>query len=192
MKFIVGLGNPGLLYKRTKHNVGYAVVERIAKEHKATIRKRAYHSLVGQVLIGNEEVTLVLPQTYMNLSGRVAAELMRKKARGIEDILIICDDINLKLGRIRMKGRGSSGGQKGIESIIALLGRDDFPRLRIGIATEVHKGDITHYVLSPFKRKELKNASHAITLAKDAALAWVERGLDAAMAEFNARKAGTS
>ena len=105
---------------------------------------------------------------------------------------MICDDINIELGRIRIRKEGSSGGHKGLESIIHTIGRSDFTRVRVGIATEVHKGDITNYVLTPFKRKELRNVTHVIALAKDAVTSMVEDGIDAAMAGFNKRKIGTS
>ena len=109
-----------------------------------------------------------------------------------DDLIIICDDINMKLGRIRMKKCGSAGGHKGLESIISVLGRDDFARLRIGIATDVHKGDITRYVLTPFKRKQHKNVSHVLSLAQDALECWIAKGMDAAMNKFNVKKAATS
>ena len=128
----------------------------------------------------------------MNLSGNAVGELVRREVEDLKDVIVVCDDINLELGKIRMKKSGSSGGQKGLESIIHTIGTDEFPRLRVGIATEVHRGDITEYVLSPFKHKELRNVSHAILLAKDALRGALEIGIDKAMSKFNKRKAGTS
>lgn len=192
MKFIIGLGNPGLKYRTTKHNIGFNVVKKIAKDNDININKRFYSSLLGTGSIAGRNVTLVLPETYMNLSGKAVEKLFRNAIKKIEDIIVICDDINLKLGRIRMKKKGSSGGHKGLESIIKELSRDDFARLRVGIATEVHRGDITNYVLSPFKRHEAKNASHAISLAKEAVISWIEDGPDKTMAKFNKQKAATS
>ncbi|MDD5422543.1 MAG: aminoacyl-tRNA hydrolase, partial [Candidatus Omnitrophica bacterium] len=119
-------------------------------------------------------------------------ELFRCEVKDVNDLIIICDDINLELGKIRLKTHGSSGGHKGLESIVATLRRDDFPRLRVGIATEVHKGDITNYVLSPFKRKEMRNVTHVISLASDAITCLVGKGIDIAMNKFNKRKVGTS
>ena len=192
MKFIIGLGNPGIEYNKTKHNIGFNVVKELAKKTKIKIGEDGYGSLIGRGRILGEEVSLILPQTFMNLSGKAVEELFRQEAKEVEDLLVICDDINLELGKIRMKKRGSSGGQKGLESIIRALGRDDFARLRVGIATEAHKGDITGYVLSPFRRKELRNVTHAVSLAKDAVLSWVKDGVDIAMTRFNKKRAGTS
>jgi PTH1 family peptidyl-tRNA hydrolase len=128
----------------------------------------------------------------MNLSGNAVGELVKGEIKDLADMIVVCDDINLELGKIRMRKSGSSGGQKGMESIIRTIGTEDFPRLRVGIATELHRGDITGYVLSPFRRKELRNAAHAVALAKEALISLVEDGIDKAMAKFNKRKAGTS
>lgn len=192
MKFIIGLGNPGLEYKSTRHNMGFAVIKDLAKSNSIKMNQKLHFSLVGRGKVRGGDVTLVLPQTYMNLSGRAAGELMGREVKDINDLVVVCDDINLELGKIRLKTRGSSGGHKGLKSIIATLGRDDFPRLRVGIATETHKGDITNYVLSPFKRKEMRNVSHAVSLSSDALACLVEKGIAYAMTKFNKRKAGTS
>ena len=192
MKFVVGLGNPGLEYKSTKHNIGFNVVKNLAKESGIKIKKALNFSLVGKGKIAGEEVLLVLPQTYMNLSGNAISELTHGLFKDTKDLVVICDDINIELGRIRLKRQGSSGGHKGLESIRAALGRDDFARLRVGIATDVHKGDITNYVLSPFKRKELRNVAHVIALATDAVISVMEDGIDKAMTKFNKKKIGTS
>ncbi len=192
MKYIVGLGNPGLEYRRTKHNIGFEVVKALAKEHGIKINKSLHFSAFGKGRISGVDVVLALPQTYMNLSGNAVSEFLKGEAEKTKDILVICDDINLELGKIRLKKQGSSGGHKGLESIVHALRTDDFARLRIGIATDVHKGDITHYVLSPFKRSQLRNVSHVITLARDAVTVMIEKGIDTAMNKFNKRKAGTS
>lgn len=192
MKYIIGLGNPGLKYRLTKHSIGFNVVKSIAKDHHIKINKDLYSSLAGKGRILGEDVTLVLPQTFMNMSGKAVEELFRNEIKNMGDFIVICDDINLKLGRIRIRKNGSSGGHKGLESIIGALGTDGFARLRVGIATQTHKGDITNYVLSPFKRSHARNASHAIGLAKDALLSWIEDGLDVAMNKFNKMSSSTS
>lgn len=192
MKFIVGLGNPGLEYKSTKHNIGFAVVERLAKDNGIKINRKRHFSIVGEGRIAGEPVILVLPQTYMNLSGNAVSELFREELKDVKDLIVICDDINIELGRIRIRKEGSSGGHKGLESIIHILGRGDFSRVRVGIATDVHKGDITNYVLSPFKRKEIRNVNHVISMSADAVTSIIEDGIDKAMARFNKRKIGTS
>ncbi len=192
MKVMVGLGNPGLEYKTTKHNIGFTVLQALAKENKIKIRQMRYSALIGRGKIAGVDAILALPQTYMNRSGDIVGDLLREEVGPSDDLIVICDDINMKLGRVRMKKKGSAGGHKGLESIISVLGRDDFARLRIGIATEVHKGDITRYVLTPFKRKQHKNASHAVSLAQEALECWMTDGMDVAMNRFNIKKAATS
>ena len=192
MKYIIGLGNPGGEHDGAKHNIGFAVVKAIAKEFDISVSKNRYGSLMGKGALGNVDVTLVMPQTFMNLSGKAVEELVREEGVDLEDIIVICDDINLELGKIRLKEKGSSGGQKGLESVIRELKDDKFGRLRVGIATDNHKGDITDYVLSPFKRKDHKNVSHVTDLAVDAVIAWAGNGMALAMNKFNKRRAGTS
>ncbi|MDP3804181.1 MAG: aminoacyl-tRNA hydrolase [Candidatus Omnitrophota bacterium] len=192
MRLIVGLGNPGLEYRFTKHNIGFEVVKALAKENKIKINKAMHFSILGKGRIAGIDVMLILPQTYMNLSGRAVGELIGREAKGVSDLLIVCDDINIELGRIRLRKEGSHGGHKGLESIIRTLQRDDFARLRVGIATDVHKGDITGYVLAPFKRKEKRNVAHVILLAKDAVTCMIGEGIEKAMSKFNKKKIGTS
>ncbi len=192
MKLIVGLGNPGPEYRGTKHNIGFEVVQALAKENGIKINKRFHFSAAGKGRIAGVDVILALPQTYMNLSGKAVGEIAAKEMQDIRSLTVVCDDINIELGRIRLRASGSSGGHKGLASIISVLGRDDFARLRVGIATEAHKGDITNYVLSPFKPKEMRNVAHIITLAKAALTCMLENGIEDAMAKFNKRKIGTS
>jgi PTH1 family peptidyl-tRNA hydrolase len=192
MKFIIGLGNPGAEYKGTKHNIGFAVVEKLAKDNKVKLKEKLHFSLAGRGKIEGEDVVLALPQTFMNLSGNAVGEIMTRYKSNIEDMLIVCDDINLELGKIRLKKQGSSGGHKGLESITHILKRDDFARLKVGIATEVHKGDITRYVLSPFKRRLLRNVAHVIKLAEETVSSVLTEGIDMAMNKYNRRKVGTS
>ncbi|MFH1189290.1 MAG: aminoacyl-tRNA hydrolase [Candidatus Omnitrophota bacterium] len=192
MKFIIGLGNPGPEYKGTKHNIGFAVVERLAKDNGIKISQKRRFSLMGRGKIAGEDVALVLPQTFMNLSGNAVGELFGRDAKDIGDILVVCDDVNLEFGRIRLRKQGSSGGHKGLESIIRTLNRDGFARLKVGIATEAHKGDITGYVLSPFRRKLLRNVAHVIGLAQEAIGSMLAHGIDITMNEYNKRKVGAS
>ena len=192
MKFIIGLGNPGSEYKGTKHNIGFAVVEKLAKDYRIKIKSKLHFSLTGYGRIEGTEVTLVLPQTFMNLSGHAVGELISSQSCKVEDILVVCDDINVELGKIRLKKQGSPGGHKGLESIEHTIKTDDFARLKVGIATEVHKGDITGYVLSPFKRRLLRNVAHTIALSEEAIVSMVTDGIDIAMNKYNKRKAGTS
>ena len=168
MKLIVGLGNPGRIYRYTKHNVGYLVVEEIAKENRIKLKTKKYGSLLGALKMGREDVILMRPVTYMNMSGKAVKEAIEEEGLDLKDLLVICDDINLKLGTMRMRTTGSSGGHKGLDSIIQGLGSGDFARLRIGIATQTLKGDITEYVLSPFKKKDMKKIKEIVALVEDA------------------------
>jgi PTH1 family peptidyl-tRNA hydrolase len=172
--------------------MGFEVVKSLAKASGIRINQKLHFSHIGRGRIAGREVSLVLPQTFMNLSGKAVGELFTREAKDISDILIICDDINLDLGRVRLKKQGSSGGHKGLESIIHTIKRDDFPRLKVGIAVEVHRGNITRYVLSPFRRHEKRNARHSIEMAADAVVCMLTEGTDMAMNKFNKRKAGTS
>lgn len=192
MKFIIGLGNPGLEHNHTKHNMGFEVVKTLAKEHGIKISQKLHFSLIGRGKLSGQDVSLVLPQTFMNLSGKAVGELLSHEVKDISDILVVCDDVNIDLGRIRLKKQGSAGGHKGLESIIHTINRADFARLKVGIATEVHKGDITGYVLSPFRRHEKRNVSHAIDMAADTVLCMLKEGMEMAMNKFNKRKVGMS
>lgn len=192
MKYIVGLGNPGPEYDHTKHNMGFEVVKAIARDNDIAIDRRLHFSLMGRGKVSGQDVTLVIPQTFMNLSGNAVGELFSHEVKNIGDIVVIFDDINLELGKIRLRKQGSAGGHHGLASIIHTLGTEAFPRLKVGIATQVHKGDITRYVLSPFKRHEKRNAAHTVALAADAITCMIKEGIDTAMNKFNKRKAGTS
>jgi PTH1 family peptidyl-tRNA hydrolase len=192
MKFIIGLGNPGGEYDGTKHNIGFQVVEEIAKEHGIDIDKEVHSSFMGKGKIDGEGVVFFLPQTYMNLSGKAVADLFEEQVERPEDVIVICDDINLKLGRIRIKHKGSAGGHNGLKSIIQELGTGDFVRLRVGIATDIHKGDISGYVLSPFRKKDRKHVEHVVAMAKEAVLCWMKNGVEKAMTKYNTKSVGTS
>lgn len=192
MRVIVGLGNPGLTYRSTKHNIGFAVVEALAKKHGIRLGKALHFSRVGRGVIAGEEVLLALPQTFMNLSGKAVGELYRAEAQDAARLLVVCDDIHLELGKLRLRPGGSAGGHKGLASIIQTLGRDDFPRLRVGIATGLHRGDLSRYVLSPFKRKDAKHVKHIVALAAETVTAACANGIDAAMATYNKCHLGTS
>ncbi len=192
MKYIVGPSNPGEEYSLTKQNVGFITVREKARSCGVDIDQKLYGALLGRGRIKGEGVVFLMPQTYMNLSGKSVGDLFRREMKSIDDLIVICDDINLKLGRIRIRKKGSAGGHKGLASIIDELNNSDFTRLRVGIATEVHKGDISGYVLTPFKRKDHKHVQHVVSLAKDAVLYWIKNGTEKTMTKFNTVKVGTS
>lgn len=188
MKLIVGLGNPGRRYKNSRHNIGIRVVGSLARKYK--IKLTPDKSLLykeGRGKIGGIDFTLAYPLVFMNLSGRSVGALFKKYRVELEDLLIICDDLDLRLGKIRIRPRGSSGGHKGIKSIIDYLKSDAFPRLRIGIGRPSFKKDITDFVLSEFRREENDLMRQALHSAIECCKVWFTKGIKEAMNQFNVR-----
>ncbi|MGQ9512534.1 aminoacyl-tRNA hydrolase [Thermodesulfitimonas sp.] len=185
---IVGLGNPGALYAGTRHNIGFTVVERLAERYGARFREARAKALVAVIRVGGAAVMLALPQTFMNLSGQAVGALLGELALSPAQMMLVYDDLDLPLGRIRLLPRGSSGGHKGVESVIAAVGTADFPRLRVGIGRPLSDGDVAAYVLSRFapEEEELVQAVREVAVA---ALECVLReGLVQAMNKFNRRR----
>jgi PTH1 family peptidyl-tRNA hydrolase len=185
MKVIVGLGNPGLQYRRTRHNLGFMVVSDLARERGIRFRRGRFECLQGEGDIGAERVLLVKPHTFMNRSGRCVAALARALKVSFSDLLVVCDDVNLELGRLRLRRGGSAGGHKGLQSIIEQLGSDQFPRLRIGVGRPRGEGDIVSHVLAGFQRSEWPVVKEAVARAVQAVETWVYYGIDEAMNRFN-------
>jgi PTH1 family peptidyl-tRNA hydrolase len=186
MRLVVGLGNPGDKYKNTRHNVGFEVVSRLAKQFGGGTAKNRFQGEVAEAAFGGQKVLLLTPLTYMNLSGGsvLAARDFHKIEH--ENILIVCDDFNLPLAKLRLRGKGSSGGQKGLEDIIRRLGTEEIPRLRIGVGTPPPGWDGARYVLGRFGSDEQPKIAAAIERAAEAAADWVRDGLEAAMNRYNA------
>ncbi|MHC4711827.1 MAG: aminoacyl-tRNA hydrolase [Planctomycetota bacterium] len=183
MKIVLGLGNPGDEYSRTRHNVGFAVVEALSRRHRIAVRRRRCRSLVGRGTSEGRDVVLARPQTFMNDSGRAASALLESYGLHPADLLVVCDDFNLELGAVRVRRQGSSGGQKGLESIIESLGTTRFPRLRIGIGPL--EGDPVEFVLGAFAESEIPLVEEAVSNAVAACAVWVRDGIDACMNAFN-------
>jgi PTH1 family peptidyl-tRNA hydrolase len=186
MKIIVGLGNPGLRYRRTRHNLGFMVVGRLAEQRGLRFRRGRFKCTQAESEIGKEQVLLVRPMTFMNLSGVCVASVARQHGCEGSQLLVVCDDVNLELGKLRLRRSGSAGGHKGLESIIQQLHDQQFPRLRLGIGQPSAGMEMMRYVLSPFRREEWPAASEMIERAAQAAETWVYYGLDEAMNRFNA------
>jgi len=184
MKLVVGIGNPGKRYEQTRHNLGALVIDRLAVEHGIDLSRRRFDALVGQGVIGNERVLLVKPQTYVNLSGNAVAPLMRWHRCEPDALLVVCDDLNLELGRLRLRRGGSSGGHNGLKSVAAALATDDYPRLRVGIGSSERRGAVSH-VLGRFGKEERAAVEAAMDHAAQAARLWVECGIDNAMNKCN-------
>ena len=183
-RLIVGLGNPGRRYEATRHNIGFRVVSRILSSCSAGREERAFRSRLWRTEVAGRELVLLLPQTYMNLSGeavRACAEALGIRA---SEILVICDDFQLPLGKIRIRRRGSSGGHKGLDSVIGCLGTESFPRLRVGVG-DPGSCDAESYVLEPFWPEESDAIEAALGRAAEAADAWLRLGIDEAMRLYN-------
>ena len=187
MKIIAGLGNPGKEYENTKHNVGFLTIDILAEKYDIKVNKIKFKGLIGEGMIGTEKVILVKPQTYMNLSGQCIREIVAFYKLDMEDLVVIYDDIDLPMGNLRIRKKGSAGTHNGMRSIIYDLQDDGFPRVRVGIGGE-RKGDLANYVISGFSGDDRKLIEEAIVKAADAVACLVEDGIDRAMVDYNTKK----
>jgi len=186
LKLIVGLGNPGREYAATRHNVGFMVIDNLAQKLGLDIKKTMFKTLVGQAQIDSEKVVLAKPQTYMNLSGGAVGALSRYYRLTAADLIIIYDDMDLPLGKLRIRSGGGSGGHKGMQSIIEALGNDIITRVRIGIGRPAEPGfDGADYVLGRISGEDAKVIEHSIALAVEAVYCLVRHGVERAMNEYN-------
>lgn len=186
MKLVVGLGNPGRRYRGTRHNVGWEVLDRLARRLGAAVDKEEGWALVGTARVGRQRVLLAKPQTYVNLSGTAVDDLRRRHRIRPQEILVILDDLDLPLGRLRLRAGGSHGGHRGLRSILDALGTEDVPRLRIGIGRPPAGVDPADYVLTPFSPDERAALEPVLDRAAEAAEVALREGLEAAMTRFNA------
>lgn len=187
MKVIVGLGNPGLRYARTRHNAGFDAVDLIASRHGWSWDTRRFHSFVANGTIGPEKVVLLKPQTFMNDSGLAVSEVARFYKLDLADLLVICDDLDLPRGKVRLRPSGSAGGQHGLESSIRHLGSNAFPRIKIGVGRPAHgRAENIDFLLSEPRGDERQELDAAIERAAEAALTWLSEGTEAAMNRYNA------
>jgi len=193
VKLIVGLGNPGPEYEFTPHNLGFRVIDRIASDHNVEIRSRQCKALTARTTIGQEQVVLAKPETFMNLSGLAVRELVTKLEIAPEtDFMVIQDELDLPFGTLRVHRGRSSAGHNGIESIIDSLGTKDFVRIRIGVAPEHKLSDGKEYLLSPMRKAQLKMLDSIIADAAVAAEMIVKEGPAVAMQRFNRREEASS
>lgn len=188
MKLVVGLGNPGDNYERTRHNLGFMVLDRLGAKHNTTVDTKKKKSVIGRIRVGKERVMLLKPQTFVNLSGE-AVLYMASFLRILPDsIVVVCDDVNLPLGQIRIRKYGSSGGHNGIKSLIQFLKSDNFPRIRIGVGQPRNGQRLEDFVLGKFTLEELEVVDAAIERACDAIEMIVLGEVDQAMNTFNEKK----
>ncbi len=184
MKLIAGLGNPGLKYARNRHNVGFMALNRLTKDGEGDFQRQRFNAKLTEVTIEGERVLLVKPQTYMNLSGTAVGKLASFYRIPRGDVMVVYDDLDLPLGKIRLRANGSSGGHHGMESVINMLGGSDIPRLRIGIGRPDPTQDVGH-VLGNFSEDEQSILDDVLGRAADAMRVWVTRGITAAMNLYN-------
>ena len=184
MKVIVGIGNHGRRYQGTRHNVGFDVIDLVARKYNVRVSRRRFLSLTGQVQIGHETVHLLKPQTYVNETGQALRQALDWFKLVGADVLVVCDDVNLPLGCGRARRGGSSGGHGGLQSVIDQLGTEEFSRLRVGIGSE---GDVPRidYVLSRFAPEEREIVEETSRLAAEVVDVWVVEGIEACMNRFN-------
>ncbi|MEQ7194379.1 aminoacyl-tRNA hydrolase [Enterococcus avium] len=168
MKMIVGLGNPGKKYENTKHNVGFMVVDRLATEHGAVFKKNAFEAEVADYFVDGEKVLLVKPMTFMNESGRAVGPLMTYFGVYLEELVVIADDLDMDLGKLRLRQKGSAGGHNGLKSIISHIGTQEFNRIKIGIGRPNGKTVVNH-VLSTFGKEDEMTIEDSVARAADAA-----------------------
>ena len=184
MFLIVGLGNPTSRYRKTRHNLGFMVLDNLAKGWQKEFRKGKGHYKIIKTIIGSQKVILAKPTTYMNESGIAVYELVNKYNIELFNLLVLCDDLNLPLGKLRLRKKGSAGGHKGLASIIAALETDEFPRLRFGIGYNPLM-DVSEYVLSPFLPAERDVVNSMIEKGGKAVKDFVERGIEWTMNFYN-------
>ena len=185
MAIIAGLGNPGRKYENTRHNIGFEVVERLGKAVGVGEPQEKFDAYHGKYQYSGQPLVLLKPLTYMNDSGRSVAAAMKFYKTPTDRLLLICDDLALPLGKLRMRRGGSSGGQKGLQSTIERVGSSDFARLRIGIGSTPPGWDTADYVLSRFSPSERPTVDAAVEAAVDATLCWLTDGVETAMNRFN-------
>ncbi len=188
-KLIVGLGNPGQDYEYTRHNLGFLVLTQLAHQHGFKFKKSSLtDALEAKGKILDQDVVLLLPLTYVNQSGIAVNQVVSKKEIPLKDALVVCDDLNIGFGEIRLRSSGNDGGHNGLKSIITHLKTNDFPRLRLGIGAPFQKEETRDFVLAQFTQKEKKAINAFIEEASQCCVIWLSEGINKAMSQFNKRK----
>ena len=187
MYIIVGLGNPGKQYENTRHNVGFNIIDILADEYGISVNKMKYKALIGEGRVGTEKVVLVKPVTYMNLSGESLAEIYNFYKVDTSNIVVIYDDIDLDVGKIRIRKKGSGGTHNGMRSIIKCLGSNEFPRVRVGISKPKNGQDLADFVLSRFSKEDEKSLQESFENSVAAVDCAIRNDLDLAMNRYNVK-----
>jgi len=182
---VVGLGNPGASYEKTRHNLGFMLIDSWAREESVSVKREECRSLVGRFNFENQTVELVKPQTFMNLSGEAVNCLLKKEIRSADKLIVVTDDLALPFGKIRLRAKGSAGGHNGLKSIIACLKTEDFIRLRIGIQPEHEINDTKNFVLENFSKADLEKVDEILDHSVKAVHAVLTEGVEKAMMRYN-------
>lgn len=185
MYLIVGLGNPEEEYSKTRHNMGFDTVNKIAKEYNINFNKNKFKGIYGTGIIENEKVILLKPQTYMNLSGESIIQIMNFYKMKPDELIIIYDDIDIEPSHIKIRKKGGAGSHNGMKSVVSMLGTEEFTRIRVGIGCPENKRQMIDYVIGKISEDELKILSQGTTQAKDAVIEIIKNGVDSAMNKFN-------
>lgn len=190
MYIIAGLGNPGKEYENTRHNIGFDVIDRLAKEENIAVMESKHKALIGKGYVVGQKVILAKPQTYMNLSGESIREIVDYyKVDDTTELIVISDDISLDVGQLRIRKKGSAGGHNGLKNIIKMLGHDTFIRVRMGVGEKPKNFDLADYVLGHFPSEERTVMDEATKTAAEAIRMIITESADAAMNHFNSKKA---
>lgn len=189
MYIIAGLGNPGIKYRNTRHNAGFMALDALAEKYHIPVKEKKFRGVIGSGVIEGEKVLLVKPHTFMNLSGECIREVINYyKIEEKTNLIVISDDINLDIGAIRIRKKGSAGGHNGLKNIILHLGHDEFHRIRMGVGAKPPGYDLVKYVLEHFDREERKLMEESARRAAEAAAVMITDGPDAAMNQFNKKE----
>ncbi len=183
---IVGLGNPGMQYEKTRHNIGFRVVDALCKNHGASFDRKKFDSGYTDIKIGEKRLLVIKPETYMNNSGKAVSRFMNFYKIPIQNVLVISDDITLDVGRLRIRSKGSAGGHNGLKDIIELSGSDLFPRLKVGVGQKPHPDyDVKDWVLGKFPKTEEETVEKTVSLAAEALECFVKTDITTAMNKYN-------
>lgn len=185
MKIIAGLGNPGIKYAGTRHNMGFSVITELADRYNVRIDRAECKALTGRILIKGEKVLLAMPQTFMNLSGESVSQLLHYYKCTPEDLIVIYDDIDLDVGSVRIREKGSAGGHNGMKNIIQMIGTSEFDRIKLGVGHKPEGWDLADHVLSRFPEDQLPDVRESVKHAADAVEEIIENGIASAMNKYS-------
>lgn len=188
MYIIVGLGNPEPEYSNTRHNMGFDVINKLAQKNNISLNRSKYNAIYGTGIIGNEKVILIKPQTFMNNSGESVVEFVRFYKENLDKLMVIYDDMDTEVGKIRIRAKGGSGSHNGMKSMVNMLNSEEFPRIRVGIGKPKNEFDRIDYVIGNIPDDEYIELQSGQLLAAEAVEYWIKNGIDNAMNKFNIKK----